>query len=248
MVRRTPWDSIIDVTVRVDADHEVRLRPEPGGWLADMREIPVRIDTVVLAGAINSTLYHSVMSLDGAMSAQERVEELMWGIYRPFQWSIDFGLDLRSGDDYRAVYERHVRADGSLKGARVLAAEFTNRGATHRAFWFEPRGEYFDDDANSMRRVFLKAPVDFRRISSRFTRRRYHPVLGRRRAHLGTDYAADQGTPVFATGDGTVTRAGWWGGYGNIATIRSWGSTVRTWGSTMRRIPAPASLPRRTVR
>ncbi|NIR40675.1 MAG: M23 family metallopeptidase, partial [Actinobacteria bacterium] len=71
-----------------------------------------------------------------------------------------------------------------------------------------------------MERVFLKAPLDFRRISSRFTRRRYHPVLGRRRAHLGTDYAADRGTPVHTTGDGTVTRAGRWGGYGRIVEIR----------------------------
>ncbi len=102
----------------------------------------------------------------------------------------------------------------------MLAAEFTNRGRTHRAFWFEPRREYFDVDGKSMKRVFLKAPLDFRRISSRFARRRYHPRLGGYRAHLGTDYAADVGTRVHTTADGRVTRAGWWGGYGRVVEVR----------------------------
>ena len=144
----------------------------------------------------------------------------MWGIYRPFQWSIDFGIDLRRGDSYRAIYERHVRPDGSVRDANVLAAEFINRGRTYRAYWLDARREYFDEDGGSMKRVFLKAPVDFRRISSNFARRRYHPKLGVYRAHLGTDYAADTGTRVYATGDGTVVRAGWWGGYGRIIEIR----------------------------
>ncbi len=220
-VRRTAWDSLLDLTVRIDADRLVRLRPADGVFESSLAAVPTRVDTLVIAGDIETSLYQSVMDLPGLdMGARERIERLMWGIYRPFQWSIDFGLDLRRGDSYRAVYERHVRPDGSVRSARVLAAEFVNQGLRHRAYWFEPRGEYFDEDGVSMERVFLKAPLDFRRISSRFTRRRYHPVLGRRRAHLGTDYAADRGTPVHTTGDGTVTRAGRWGGYGRIVEIR----------------------------
>ena len=220
-VQRTACDSLVAVALRIDPDHEVRLVPGDVDWSSELVPLTVRVDTLMLVGSISSTLYHSLMALPAPqVSTQERIERLMWGIYRPFQWSIDFGIDLRPGDHYRAVYERHIREDGSVRYARVLAAEFTNRGVTHRAFWFEPRREYFDADGNSMTRVFLKAPVDFRRISSRFARRRYHPTLGIYRAHQGTDYAADIGTPVHSTADGTVTRAGWWGGYGRIVEIR----------------------------
>lgn len=220
-VRTTPWDSLTEVAIRYDPDHVVRLVPDGPVWTSSLETIPVRVDTLVVAGSIETSLYNSVLALPyESMSFAERVERLMWGIHRPFQWSIDFGVGLRKGDTYRAVYERHVRADGSVRASRVLAAEFTNRGRVYRAYWYGPRREYFDDDGNSMKRLFLKAPVDFRRISSRFSRRRYHPKLGIYRAHLGTDYAAAPGTPVNSTADGTVTRAKWWGGYGRVVEIR----------------------------
>jgi murein DD-endopeptidase MepM/ murein hydrolase activator NlpD len=221
-VQRTAWDSLVDVEVRVDADRVVRLSQDDVlGWVGEETELPIHVDTLVLAGAISNSLYHSVMALPAeSMGQQERIERVMWGIYRPFQWSIDFGVDLRQGDTYRAVYERHVRSDGSVRFARVLAAEFVNRGKQYRAFWLDSRREYFDEDGQSMKMVFLKAPVDFRRISSRFSRRRLHPKLKVYRPHLGTDYAADVGTPAYSTADGTVTRAGWWGGYGRIVEIR----------------------------
>lgn len=221
MVQRTAWDSVIDITVRIDPDLQVRLFQDEGGWTSELVELPIRVDTLALAGSISNSLYASIMGLPApALSQQERIERVMWGIYRPFQWSIDFGIDIRGGDSYRAVYERSVRPDGSVRDARILAAEFVNRGEVHRAYWLAERREYFDDEGKSMRKVFLKAPVDFRRISSRFSRRRYHPRLGIYRAHLGTDYAANTGTRVYATADGTVTRAGWWGGYGRIVELR----------------------------
>jgi murein DD-endopeptidase MepM/ murein hydrolase activator NlpD len=220
-VQRTAWDSLVGVTVQVDPDRLVRLYRDGSVWLAEESDLPIGVDTLLLAGTISSSLYYSVMALpDRSLGQAERIERVMWGIYRPFQWSIDFGLDLRKGDSYRAVYERHSRPDGSVKSARVLAAEFTNRGRTYTAFWLDSRREYFDAEGQSMKMVFLKAPVDFRRISSRFARRRYHPKLGIYRAHLGTDYAAATGTRVYSTADGTVTRAGWWGGYGRMVEIR----------------------------
>ncbi len=220
-VRRTAWDSLLDITIRIDPDHEVRLTPDGPGWLGELSALAFTVDTVLIAGHIESSLYNSIMALPlPSIGAEERIERLMWGIYGPFQWAIDFGIDIREGDSYRAVYERHVRADGSVRQARVLAAQFINRGKTHRAFWFNPREEYYDDEGGSMKRVFLKAPVDFRRISSRFSRNRHHPKLGINRAHLGTDYAAATGTSVYSTANGTVTRAGWWGGFGRAIEVR----------------------------
>jgi murein DD-endopeptidase MepM/ murein hydrolase activator NlpD len=220
-VERTAWDSLVAVSIQSDPDHVVRLTREGTIWSGQETEIQIRVDTLLLAGSISSSLYNSVMDFpDRSLGQAERIERVMWGIYRPFQWSIDFGIDLRQGDTYRAVYERHSRPDGSVKNARVLAAEFTNRGRTYTAFWLGSRREYFDEDGESMKMVFLKAPVDFRRISSRFSRNRYHPKLGVNRPHLGTDYAANTGTRVYSTADGTITRAGWWGGYGRVIEVR----------------------------
>jgi len=220
-VERTAWDSLVGVTVQVDPDRILRLQRDGSTWSGQETELPIRVDTLLLAGTIHSSLYNSVMDLpDRSLGQAERIERVMWGIYRPFQWSIDFGIDLRKDDTYKAVYERHSRSDGSVKNARILAAEFTNRGRTYKAYWLESRREYFDEDGKSMKMVFLKAPVDFRRISSRFSRNRYHPKLGIHRAHLGTDYAAATGTRVYSTADGTVTRAGWWGGYGRVIEVR----------------------------
>ena len=220
-VQRTAWDSLVGIAVRYDADHVVRFVPDGSVWTSELEAIPVLVDTLVIAGSIESSLYNSVLELSHpSMGYAERVERLMWGIHRPFQWSIDFGVGLRKGDSYRVVYERHARADGTVRAAHVLAAEFTNRGRVYEAYWYGPRSEYFDDDGKSMKRLFLKAPVDFRRISSNFSRRRYHPKLRINRAHLGTDYAAASGTQVRATADGTVTRANWWGGYGRVVEIR----------------------------
>jgi murein DD-endopeptidase MepM/ murein hydrolase activator NlpD len=100
------------------------------------------------------------------------------------------------------------------------------------AFRFDSGGRpaYYDAEGNSLRRAFLRAPVQFRRISSSFARARFHPMLGISRRHEGTDYAADPGTPVMAAGDGVVARAGWTGGYGNMVEIRHRSGIVTRYG------------------
>ncbi|RMG31479.1 MAG: peptidase M23 [Gammaproteobacteria bacterium] len=140
-----------------------------------------------------------------------------------FGWDIDFALDIRQGDRFTVLYEEH-RLDGRRIGKDViLAAEFVNRGRVHRAVRYtDPRGhtDYYTPDGHSMRRAFLRTPVAFTRISSRFTLGRMHPILHRIRAHKGVDYAAPYGTPVKATGDGKVVFAGWKGGYGRVIVLR----------------------------
>jgi murein DD-endopeptidase MepM/ murein hydrolase activator NlpD len=122
------------------------------------------------------------------------------------------------------VFERLVSEDGEVRVGRVLAGDLTISGKNLTAFRFggeNGRGVlYYDDQGNSLRRAFLRAPVEFRRISSNFARLRYHPLLGLSRRHEGTDYAAAPGTPVMAAGDGVVLRAGRGGGYGNLIELR----------------------------
>ncbi len=140
-----------------------------------------------------------------------------------FGFDIDFALDIREGDEFSVLYEQQFQDGRFVSDGQVLAAEFVNRGKTHRAVWFESKdGEvkgYYTPEGRGMRKAFLRAPLDFTRISSRFNSARKHPVLGVVRAHKGTDYAAPTGTPIWAAGNGRVIYAGRKGGYGNVVII-----------------------------
>lgn len=140
-----------------------------------------------------------------------------------FGWDIDFVLDIRQGDHFKLVYEELYLDGEKLKNGKILAASFTNNGRTLDAVLYkQPSGEsnYFTPEGESMRKAFIRTPVDFARISSRFNLKRRHPVLHKIRAHKGTDYAASTGTPVKATGDGKVIHAYRKGGYGNAVIIQ----------------------------
>jgi murein DD-endopeptidase MepM/ murein hydrolase activator NlpD len=140
-----------------------------------------------------------------------------------FGFDIDFALDIREGDEFSVLYQQQFQDGRYVSDGQVLAAEFVNRGKTHRAVWFESKdGEvkgYYTPEGRGMRKAFLRAPLDFTRISSRFNSSRKHPVLGIVRAHKGTDYAAPTGTPIWAAGSGRVQFAGRKGGYGNVVII-----------------------------
>lgn len=123
-----------------------------------------------------------------------------------FGWDIDFALELRQGDSFNVVYEEHFM-DGEFIGyGEIVAAEFTNQGETFTAIRYQD-GNYYTPEGRSMRKSFLRAPVNFSHISSSFNPRRFHPVQKRVKPHRGVDYAANRGTPVMAAGDGKVIRA-----------------------------------------
>lgn len=140
-----------------------------------------------------------------------------------FSSDVDFHRDLRRGDRFSVVYEA-LAADGELVGfGRVLAAEFVNQGNAYRAVFFgddEGRNGYYTPDGRNMRKAFLRSPIEFSRVTSGFSRSRYHPVLKTWRAHKGIDYGAPSGTRVRATADGVVTFVGGKGGYGKTVTVR----------------------------
>ncbi|MBI5041866.1 MAG: peptidoglycan DD-metalloendopeptidase family protein [Gammaproteobacteria bacterium] len=147
-----------------------------------------------------------------------------------FGWDVDFAQDLQKGDRFTVLYDE-LFLDGERIGeGNILAAEFINQGQVYQAIRYtddEGRTDYYTPDGHSLRKAFLRTPVEFSRISSTFNLKRKHPILNRIRAHKGVDYAAPQGTPIKATGDGRVVFRGVKGGYGNVVIIQH-GSTYST--------------------
>lgn len=218
-------EALAGVDVAVDRDRTVRVRRAGETWASAEDVASVVTDTVFAAGMIRSMLWTSVTSLDAlaGMPPADR-ERVLHRLDQVFQWQVDFSREIRFGDSFRFVLEREVREDGSMRSGRLLAAELVNQGRAHRAVWFDPNGDgegtWYDDEGRSVRRAFLRKPLDFRRISSRFSPSRRHPVLGVWRAHRGVDYAADAGTPVMATGAGVIVRRGWSDTYGRVVDVR----------------------------
>lgn len=173
------------------------------------KDIAVRVDTAT--GVINSSLWNAMVERHTDPNLANELSEI-------YAWTIDF-FGIQKGDSYKIIYET-LMADGEKIGlGKVLAATFNHYGEDHHAFYFvqDSTGDYFDENANSLRRTFLKAPLRYRRISSGFSYSRMHPILKYRRPHLGVDYAADRGTPVMSVGDGVVVFAKWDNGGGGRA-------------------------------
>jgi murein DD-endopeptidase MepM/ murein hydrolase activator NlpD len=213
------------VTVRVSPEQRVSVRRAGGdsGWIQAVERIAWSPTLMVATGTISRTLYDALDSAiaDAILPRGERVA-LAWALADVYDWEIDFTRDVRDGDRVRVLFERLESAEGERRFGRVLAARVDVAGAPSYAYWFEPdsgRGGFYDERGRSLRRAFLRAPLEFRRISSRFGGR-YHPIRKTWRSHQGTDYAADAGTPVRATADGSVAKAGYAGGYGLMVELR----------------------------
>jgi murein DD-endopeptidase MepM/ murein hydrolase activator NlpD len=155
-----------------------------------------------------------------------------------FGWDIDFALDIQSGDRFNLIYEQKFRDGEYIGDGRILAADFVNNGTVHRAVYYESAdgkiADYFTPEGRSMRRQFLRAPLDFTRISSNFNPRRRHPILNMIRAHKGVDYAAPTGTIIKAAGDGRVSFVGNKGGYGRAVVLEHGGGISTLYGHMSR--------------
>jgi len=177
-------------------------------------------------GVIDSSLFEAAANADIP-------EDVIMDLVAIFGWDIDFSLDIRSGDRFGIVYEELYKDDVKIRNGRILSAEFINDGKTYRATYYkDPSGDsdYYAPDGKSMRKAFLRSPVKFSRISSRFSNNRWHPVLSKWRSHKGVDYAAARGTPVRASGDGKIIFAGTKGGYGRLIVIRHGGRYTTAYG------------------
>lgn len=177
-------------------------------------ERPVSVVRKKLGGVINSSLFKTVLDSGGS-------QEVAVSLAGVFDWTVDF-FSVQKGDFFRVIYEEK-QVEGKPYGmGRILAAEFNHRGKNNVAILFDNGKpmQYYNEKGESMRKRYLKAPLEFSRISSRFSLKRFHPVLKRYKAHLGTDYAAPTGTPIRSIGDGTVVEAGYRGGNGNFVKIK----------------------------
>ncbi len=222
-----PHESPSRISLALDRDRTLHLYTEPGSadaWVARLDSVHITRDTILVAGLVSTNLYDAELSGDVDRLASGERWEIVSQLSRVFAWQIDFWRDIRVNDAYRVVIAREVRPDGSLRSARMLAAEFRNDERRLTAIRFESdeasKVGYYDAEGEALRGQFLLAPLDLARITSGFNLRRFHPILKRRRPHLGVDYGAGHGTPVRATGAGVVTRAGPWGGYGTAVAIR----------------------------
>jgi murein DD-endopeptidase MepM/ murein hydrolase activator NlpD len=205
-------------------------RGEDNGFTASVEEVPVTRHVVTTGGAIDSSLF-------AAGTAAGLRDITTMALAEVFRWDVDFVLDLREGDSFRLVYEKLERDGKIVADGDILAAEFINEGKRFRAVRYvnaEGRTDFFTPEGTSLRKAFLKAPVQFSRISSVFNPARRHPVLNTMRAHRGIDYAAPTGTPVKAAGAGRVVYRGVKGGFGNVVEIEHPGKVITRYGHLSR--------------
>lgn len=183
------------------------------GVKAVKTELPHEEREVVVSGVIENSLYE-----DGVKAGAD--PQVMMSLTDIFAWDVDFTSDVRKGDTFRILYEALYVDGAPVSAGRILGAEMVNEGKKYSAVYFEGRDGYYDLDGKSLRRTLLKSPLRFRRITSHFTKSRFHPILKKFRPHHGIDYGAPKGTPVESAGAGRVAFAGWKSGYGNVIEIR----------------------------
>ncbi len=222
----TTPDSILYFEYQNGMRQKIKVIREEGKLKAELDTLYFNCLIKSLQGEIKSSLWESMI---------DRCEspELIMKFTEVFEWEIDFLTEPRGGDTFRLIFEEYYKDGNFVKYGDILAAEYNLSGQLHQAVLYQnPEGKkgYFDPTGQSVRKAFLKSPLNYRRISSRFSYSRFHPIFKRYRPHLGVDYAAPIGTPVVASGDGVVVFAGWRKGFGKIIEIRHPNGFVTTYG------------------
>lgn len=196
------------------------------GFSASEKALQLTAQTHFKTGEITSSLF-------GATDAADIPDPIAIQLAEIFSGDIDFYRDLRKGDRFTVVYESLIHHGQHVRSGRVLAAEFVNNNKTHQAYWFqteEGKGGYYSADGKSLRKAFLRSPLEFSRVTSGFSNARLHPVLNITRAHKGIDYGAPIGTRVRAVADASVEFAGRQGGYGNLVILKHQGAYSTAYG------------------
>jgi murein DD-endopeptidase MepM/ murein hydrolase activator NlpD len=181
------------------------------GYKARKKEIPLETYLVKAIGEIRSSLFE-------AMDSVGEQDALTISFAEILAWEIDFYKDVKEGDRFKIIVEKLYKGDQFIRYGTIHAVEYQTGNESVRGI--EYQGHYYHEDGTSLRKAFLKTPLRFNRISSRFSRARKHPILGGTLPHYGVDYAAPPGTPVWAVADGLVIACGWNGGFGKQVVLR----------------------------
>lgn len=199
-----------------DGDKAVILERRDGSLTSSVEALKLETRIEMKSAEIRHSLF-------GATDAAGIPDGIATQLAEVFSGEIDFHRDLRKGDRFAVVYESITHLGKEVRSGRILSAEFINDGKSHRAAWYSGNGGeggYYGADGQSLRKAFLRSPLEFSRITSGFSTARFHPVLQRWRAHKGIDYGAPTGTRIRATGSGTVVFIGNRGGYGKVVVLR----------------------------
>lgn len=231
---------------RLKVGQELEFQLDPDGQLESLHSKLSELESISLTRSekgfafkremvkpdVRSSYAHGVIDSSLFLSAKRAglSHSLTMDLANIFGYDIDFAMDIREGDEFELVYQEKVINGKRVGTGDILSARFTNRGKTFTAVRYtnkQGNSSYYSADGAGMRKAFIRTPVDFARISSRFSNGRRHPILNKIRAHKGVDYAAPRGTPIKAAGDGKIALAGRKGGYGNTVVLQH-GSRYRT--------------------
>lgn len=210
--------------------HQLTVQRTDDGYAAELADAELTTKVRAASATIHSSLF--LAGKDAGMS-----DNLIMQLVGIYGWDIDFVMDIRRGDQFSVIFQETYRDGVKIKDGPIIAAEFNNQDRELRAVrYVHPDGkvEYYSADGESMRKAFLRTPLDVFRISSHFDPNRRHPVLNRIRAHKGTDYAAPTGTPIKASGDGRIIHIGRKGGYGNTIILKHGGRYTTLYGHMSR--------------
>ncbi|MCH9649102.1 MAG: peptidoglycan DD-metalloendopeptidase family protein [Deltaproteobacteria bacterium] len=206
-------DRLAAFEISVVGEGEARVERLSGEWQGSWRAFRRTTEVRSIQGSLNGSLEASIRSAGGSPS-------LTYSMADALQWDLDFTRDLRIGDRFSVVYEQ-VFLDGDDRGpGNLLALTYENRGEVLEAYRYGSDGGFYDPEGRPLRKMFLRSPLRYSRITSGFSHRRFHPVLKVHRPHYGVDYGAPVGTPVRATAAGTVVSAGWNRGGGRTIQLR----------------------------
>jgi murein DD-endopeptidase MepM/ murein hydrolase activator NlpD len=221
---------LVGLERKLSDSETLKVTRDATGFVSDVLENPLESHTRTASATIDSSLFQA--AADAGLP-----DGVAFDLADIFQYDIDFVLDIQPGDRFTVVYEELFQDGVPLRTGNILAAKFVNDGREYRAVRHvdaQGHGEYFTPDGKSLRKAFIRTPVQFSRVSSRFNSARKHPILNRIRAHKGVDYAAPVGTPVRAAGEGRVKFVGQQGGYGNVVELEHGSGVVTVYGHLSR--------------
>lgn len=211
-----PDASLASFEMTLEGSGRVEMVRRGNEWKSDWQPFARRVEVRALQGTLSGSMEESIRGAGGPPMLAYRLADV-------FQWDLDFNKDLKTGDRFEILYQEVLLDGKAYDVGTILAAVYDNHGRLHEAYRYGDSGVYYDGDGSPARKMFLRSPLRYSRITSSFNLHRFHPVLNEYRPHYGVDYGAPVGTPVQVTANGTVVSAGWDKGGGNVVKVQHGG-------------------------